>query len=169
VASVTTSPERELTDAYERLITLLDEAGARYRVIDHPPEGRTEVVSGYRGNDLASAAKCMVVMVKIGKKITRYFLAVVPGDARVQLDALKTMAEGTYVSFASTDNAEALAGSVSGTILPFSFHPDLQLIVDPALLDRPEIYFNAGRLDRSLALDTQDYARLAEPVVHPIT
>jgi Ala-tRNA(Pro) deacylase len=147
----------------------LDDGGARYRVIDHEPEGRTEIVSGYRGNAVASAAKCIVVMVKIGKKTSRYYLAVVPGDARVNLDALKALAGGTYVSFASTDRAEALAGSISGTILPFSFHPDLELVADPALLTHPEIYFNAARLDRSLALNTEDYVRLADPKIHPIT
>jgi Ala-tRNA(Pro) deacylase len=148
---------------------MLDDAGARYRVIEHEPEGRTDVVSGYRGNPIGSAAKCIVVMVKVGKKTTRYFLAVVPGDARVDLAALKGLAGGTYVAFASTDKAEALAGSVSGTILPFSFHPDLELIVDPALLQHEEIFFNAARLDRSLALNAEDYRKLANPEVRPIS
>jgi len=72
----------EYDETYDRLIDLLDRHGARYRLIDHPAEGRTEIVSGYRGNDLSAAAKCMIVMVKVGKKVTRYVLAVVPGDAR---------------------------------------------------------------------------------------
>jgi Ala-tRNA(Pro) deacylase len=155
-------------DLYERLITMLDGATAEYRIIEHPPEGRTEAVSAYRGNAIECAAKCLVVMVKIGKKTTRYFLAVVPGDARVELTALKSLVDGTYVAFASTDRAETLAGSASGTILPFSFHPDLELVVDPGLLDHPEIFFNAARLDRSLALRTKDYLRLTEPRVVPI-
>lgn len=96
-------------------------------------------------------------MVKTGKRTKRYFLAVVPGDARVDLPGLKALAEGSYVSFASADRAEALSGSASGTILPFSFHPDLELVVDPGLLEHDEIFFNAARLDRSLALNTQDY------------
>ena len=155
--------------SYDRLMSTLDEGGARYRVIDHEPEGRTDVVSALRGNAVAAAAKCIVVMVKIGKKTSRYYLAVVPGDARVNLDALKALAGGTYVAFASTDRAEKLAGSISGTILPFSFHPDLELVADPALLTHPEIYFNAARLDRSLALNTDDYVRLADPKIHAIT
>ncbi len=48
--------------------------------------------------------------------------------------------QGTCVSFASSDIAERLAGSVAGTILPFSFNPELALVV--------ELYFNAARLDR---------------------
>lgn len=54
-------------DTYKRLIELLDQHGAQYRLIDHPPEGRTEVVSPMRGNDLRDAAKCMILMIKLGK------------------------------------------------------------------------------------------------------
>lgn len=156
-------------DLYRRLVSLLDGAGAHYRLIEHPPEGRTEVVSAYRGHPVACAAKCLIVMVKLSKRTSRYFLAVVPGDARVDLQALKLLAGGTYAAFASPDKAEALAGSVSGTILPFSSHPDLELVADPGLLAHPQIYFNAARLDRSVALRTKDYLRIANPRIHPIT
>jgi Ala-tRNA(Pro) deacylase len=155
-------------DAYDRMMNLIVEGQARHRIIDHEPEGRTEIVSAYRGHPVGAAAKCLIVMVKTGKRTSRYFLAVVPGDARVDLQALKALAGGSYVAFASTEKAETLAGSISGTILPFSFHPDLTLIADPGLLAHEDIYFNAARLDRSLALNTQDYVRLAAPRLLPI-
>ena len=150
-------------DTYTQLITFLDQHGVQYRLIDHAPEGRTEIVSSMRGNALAQAAKCMILMVKIGKKVTRYVLAVIPGDARVDLNAVKALLGGTYVSFASADIAERLAGSVAGTILPFAFNPELELIADPSLLENEALYFNAARLDRSLVLQTSDYVRLVEP------
>jgi Ala-tRNA(Pro) deacylase len=148
---------------YERLLALLDEHDATYRLIDHPPEGRTEIVSPMRGHDVAAAAKCMIVMVKIGKKVTKYVLAVVPGDARVDLAAIKALYGGTYVSFATPEIAERLSGCVAGTILPFPFDSDLELIVDPEVLTYPELFFNAARLDRSLALRTADYSTIAAP------
>jgi Ala-tRNA(Pro) deacylase len=154
---------------YERLIRDLDAAGARYRLIDHAPEGRTDLVSALRGHDVAQAAKCLIVMVKVGKKRTRYVLTVVPGDARLDLQAIKTLLEGTYAAFAGRDRAEELAGSVSGTVLPFSYHPEMEVMADPALLRIPELFFNAARLDRSIALATDDYVRLAAPHVVPIT
>jgi Ala-tRNA(Pro) deacylase len=158
----------ESDNAYEKLIALLDAHGASYRLIDHEPERRTEIVSRMRGNDLSQAAKCIIMMVKIGKKVTRYVLGVVPGDARISLNSVKTLLDGTYVSFASADIAEELAGSVAGTILPFTFHPDLELIVDPAVLANDEIFFNAARLDRSMALKTSDYAAIAQPRLESI-
>lgn len=148
---------------YARLIADLDASGARYRLIEHAPEGRTEVVSALRGHTLASAAKCLILLVKLGKKQTRYVLAVVPGDARLDLAAVKALLGASYVALAGTGKAEQLAGSVSGTVLPFSYDERLELIADPALLDHGELYFNAGRLDRSVALASEDYLRLARP------
>ena len=150
-------------DVYARLIAELDASGCRYRLIEHAPEGRTEVVSALRGHVLASAAKCLILLVKIGKKQTRYVLAVVPGDARVDLAAVRALLGASYVAFADTGKAEQLAGSVTGTILPFSYDERLELIADPALLDCGELYFNAGRLDRSVALASDDYLSLADP------
>ena len=155
-------------ETYERLITLLDHHKAQYRLIDHPAEGRTELVSPMRGNRLEQAAKCMIIMAKLGRKTTRYILAVIAGNTRVDLNALKRLLGGTYVSFASPEIAEKLSGSVVGTVLPFSFTPEMELIVDPGLLTNEEIYFNAARLDRSMALRTRDYVAITRPRVEPI-
>ncbi len=70
---------------------------------------------------------------------------------------------GTYVSLASADIAERLAGSVAGTALPFSFNPELVLIGDRFLLENDVLYFNAARFDRSLALKMSDYVALSKP------
>ena len=155
-------------DTYSKLIELLDQHKAQYRLIDHPSEGRTEIVSPMRGNKVSQAAKCIVVMVKIGKKSTKYVLGVVPGDAKIDLNIVKGLFQGTYVSFATPEIAEKLAGSVSGTVLPFSFSPEMELIVDPELLKNNEIFFNAARLDRSMALKTSDYVAIAKPRLEKI-
>jgi Ala-tRNA(Pro) deacylase len=152
-------------DAYTRLISLLEARGAQYRLIEHPPEGRTDVVSPMRGNDVKDAAKCIVLIVKIGKGTKKYVLAVIPGDRRLDLNAMKSMFGATYVAFASPEIAQRLAGSVPGTILPFSFKPELELIVDPSLRSSENLYFNAARLDRSIALKAQDYFAIAAPRV----
>ncbi len=152
-----------MSDTYDKLIALLDLHGASYRLIDHAVEGRTDRVSLLRGHPVKQAAKCIVLIVKIGKKVTRFVLAVVPGDMRVDTARVRSLMNATYVGFAATDVAQGLAGSVAGTVLPFAFDPRLTLIADPGLLAHEEIYFNAARLDRSLALMTVDYQRLANP------
>ena len=48
-------------------------------------------------------------------------------------------------------------------MLPFSFSPELELMVDPSLLENDDIYFNAARLDRSMILKASDYVNLVKP------
>ena len=155
-------------DGYEKLVSLLDREGASYRLIEHAPEGRTERVSAMRGHAASEAAKCMVLMVKMGKKVTRFVLAVVPGDRRVDIEAIKRHKRGTFARFCEPGIAETLAGSVSGAILPFAFNPRLELLVDPEIAGSETMYFNAGRLDRSVALSTKDYLRIARPEIAEI-
>ncbi len=150
-------------DLYSQLIALLDKHQAHYRLIDHEPEGRTEIVSPMRGNKLSQAAKCMVLTVNIGKKETKYVLGVIPGDKQIDFNAVKTLMQASYVSFSPQELTEKLAQSVVGTVLPFSFNSKLELIVDPSLLTNDEIFFNAARLDRSMALSTKDYLSIVKP------
>ncbi len=140
-----------------------------FRLIDHAPEGQTDKVSALWGHPVEAAAKCIVLIVKIGRKTSRFILAVVPGNARVDTARVKSLFNGaTYAGFAATDVAERLTGSVAGTVLPFTFHPDLTLIADPSITNQEELFFNAARLDRSMALRMSDYIALAKPRIERI-
>jgi Ala-tRNA(Pro) deacylase len=150
-------------ETYDRLIDLLDNNAIQYLLIDHESEGSTETVSDLRGHPPAHAAKCLVLIVKIDRRTTRYVLAVVPGDRQVDLVAIRTLYDARYVGFCDADTAERLAHAVPGTILPFAFDPQLDLVADHDLAAQPQLYFNAARLDRSLAMSGADYVRLAQP------
>lgn len=155
-------------ETYNELISVLDRAGVSYRLIDHPAEGRTEIVSALRGHETRFAAKCMVLLLKLGKKSTRYLLAVVPGNRRVNMNAVKALFGATYVSFASPEIAERMGRCQTGTILPFSFTEELEVVADPSLQKGELLYFNAARLDRSIEMRTEDYLALANPRLEAI-
>ncbi|MGW7021749.1 YbaK/EbsC family protein [Streptomyces decoyicus] len=148
-----------------RLLRLLEEGGARFGLLEHPPEGQTVRASALRGHSLAAAAKCMIVTVSGGASGERHVLAVVPGDRRVDLDGVARECGGRRARLADRGLAERLSGCVSGSIIPFSFHDDLSVLADPGLFDQPTLYFNAARLDLSVALAAADYRALANPLV----
>jgi len=150
-------------DIHERLLDLLNQHGAIYRVVEHVPEGRTELIAQIRGNRLEQAIKSMVVQVRYGKKDNRYYLANVPGNCRVDFDAIRLAFGADSAAFAPRAKAEALAGCVIGSIPPFSFNVDLLVLADPAIQDNEEVVFNAGRLDRSIFMKKEDYIRIAGP------
>ncbi|MEU9833819.1 YbaK/EbsC family protein [Streptosporangium sp. NPDC048047] len=155
-------------DTYRRLMALLDATATPYRLIDHDSEGVTETVSALRGHPVHQAAKCIVLRVKADRRTTRHVLAVVPGDRRVDLDAVRALFAARYVGFSDPATAERLAGTVPGTVLPFSFTSELELVADPDVIAQEYLYFNAARLDRSLVISGADYAELARPRVERI-
>jgi Ala-tRNA(Pro) deacylase len=150
------------TDIHERLRALLDENGAIYRLIEHQAEGRTEVIARIRGNRTEQAIKSIVVQVRFGKE-NRYYLANVPGDCRVDLQAIRAHLQATGVAIAPRERAEELAGCVVGAVPPFSFNERLTVLADPRIGENEQVVFNAGRLDRSIFMKSSDYMRVARP------
>jgi Ala-tRNA(Pro) deacylase len=157
-----------MTDIHEQLCELLDREGATYRVIEHEPEGRTELIAQIRGNRLEQAIKSIVVQVRLKKKENIYCLANVPGDCRIDLDGIKNHFQAEGAAFASREKAQALTGCVIGAIPPVSFNEQLQVLADPLIQQNEEVVFNAGRLDRSIFMKLDDYIRIARPQLTPI-
>lgn len=153
----------------QRLLALLDGAGAIYRVIPHAPEGDTVAASILRGHPLAQAAKSLVLLARQGSGERMPVLAVIPGDRRVDLAAVKSLTRATSVDFADADTAEELAGSVIGTVTPFIFDDRITLLVDERVVAQPVMVFNAARLDMSLELSTAEYVRIVHPRVEAIS
>jgi Ala-tRNA(Pro) deacylase len=152
-----------MTDIHEQLCTLLDQEGAHYRVIEHEAEGRTDLIAQIRGNRIEQSIKSIVVQVRLSKKENIYCLANVPGHCRVDLGAIKDHFKADSIGMAQREKAQALTGCVVGAIPPFSFNEDLQVLADPLIQENAEVVFNAGRLDRSIFMDSADYIRIAKP------
>lgn len=152
-----------IVDVHEQLKALLEREHASFRVIEHPPEGRTELITRIRGNRFEQAIKSMVVQVRMDRKLNIYCLANVPGDRRVDLDAIREYFHADSAAMARREKAELLTGCVIGSIPPFSFDSALQLLADPGIRENEEVIFNAGRLDRSILMSLEDYVRIAAP------
>lgn len=148
---------------FEQLTTLLNSNNATYRIMEHPSAGRSEDVAKIRGTQLGQGAKGLVCHVK-GNGTKQYVLAILPADKQADLTKLALQIGGTRASLASPKEVDTLTQCIFGAIPPFSFHPSLKLVADPLLFERfDELAFNAGTLERSIILKTQDYKRIAQP------
>lgn len=151
------------TGTHQQLITLLTGQGARFRVMEHEAVGKCEAVSEIRGTDLRQGAKALVCKVK-GNGVKKHVLAILAADLQADLSRLASHFGGLKASLASPAEVSTLTACVFDAIPPFSFHPDLTLVADPLLFERfDEIAFNAGLLEKSVIMDTQDYLRIARP------
>lgn len=152
-------------DVFEQLVSLLSDAKAKFRVIEHEAEGRSEAISAIRGNRPDQAAKAMVLDVRGGGAGKRHVLAILPGNRKLDFTAVANLFEARKCGFASPDTAQALTGCVMGAVPPFALDPALAIVVDEDLLANETVFFNAGRLDRSMELDTRDWLAVAKPQV----
>jgi Ala-tRNA(Pro) deacylase len=105
----------------------------------------------------------MVLDVRGGGNGRRHVLAILPGSRKLDFAAVARHFGARKCGFASPETAERITGCSMGSVPPFSFDDALALVVDPGLLAHDTIFFNAGRLDRSMEVATQDWLRVARP------
>jgi Ala-tRNA(Pro) deacylase len=153
------------SDVFDRLVALLSDAKANFRVIEHEAEGKSEAISIIRGNRPDQAAKAMVLDVRGGGGGRRHVLAILPGNRKLDFAAVATLFEARKCGFASPETAQELTGCVMGAVPPFALDPALSIVVEEDLLANETLFFNAGRLDRSMELDTRDWLAIAKPRV----
>lgn len=152
---------------FNQLNQLLLDHGARFRVIEHPPEGKSDEVAKIRGTAAGQGAKAMLCKSKDDSGV--FVLAVLPGDRKLDFRKVAEAVGLKKITLASPEEATLATGCKIGAIPPFAFSPRIQLLVDPALVEAyDEIAFNAGRLDRSIVLDSGDYRRIAQPQLHTL-
>lgn len=152
-----------MANIHEQLRALLDAESAVYRVIEHEPEGRTEVIANIRRNLIEQSIKSIVLQVRLSKKENIYCLANVPGDCRIDFKGVKNHFNADSAAFAKPEKAQELTGCVIGAIPPFSFYDQLSVLADPLIKENDEVVFNAGRLDRSIMMNLDDYIRITNP------
>ncbi len=157
-------------EVHDRLRALLDQQGIVYKLLQHAAEGRSEAVAAIRGTAVGQGAKALVCRVKISSNKRANVLAVFPADRQADLDAIAQACGGKKASLATRDLARELTGCEIGAIPPFTFNPELDLLVDSTLGQRyDEIVFNAGRLDASILMRADDYLRLVAPRTAPFS
>ena len=149
---------------HETLLRLLTDNCTRFHVIRHESAGRSEEVAEARGTVVGQGAKALVCEIRGSEARARWVLAVLPADRKLDRERLAEFMGGDKAKLVDTSMARKLTGCEIGAIPPFSFHPQLHLVVDAELIERYDtIAFNAGRLDVSVLLNSQDFIALARP------
>ena len=153
---------------FDTLCELLTTSGARFRVLDHPAEGKSDVIAAIRGTRPEQGAKAMLCTFKDGGDATA--LAVIPGHLKIDFRKVADALGRRKATLAPPELAATVTRCVMGAVPPFVFDANVTLVVDPTLIElNDEIAFNAGRLDRSIVLDASDYVRIARPLLADIT
>ncbi|WP_416054678.1 YbaK/EbsC family protein [Mannheimia haemolytica] len=120
-------------------------------MVEHPSAGKSEEVAKIRGTEIGQGAKALVCKVK-GNGVKQAVLAILPADYQADLTKIAEHLGGLRASLASPAEVAELT--------------DLLLVAEPSLFERyAELAFNAGTLERSIILNTEDYQKIVNPVL----
>jgi SAM-dependent methyltransferase len=160
---VTIVARKKSTRANEALThvrSLLDESGAQFELIPHPPVVSTEDVKRHIQMGDGLPVKTLLFRRKDDRKLV---VVVVPAKVRVDITGL-TKQMGVRRLFFGSDRDVLTTGFPLGGLAPFGFLPDTveQCFVDRRLLDSDAewVYTGSGDNSQTLRIKRSDLLRL---------
>ena len=146
---------------FEKIKNWLISESAQFREVHHGITKTSEESARARGEDISIGGKALVL--KTGETFSIFVLS---AAGKLDSSAVKKHLGIKKTRFASSEELLGLTGLVPGSVPPFG-RPviDLDLYVDNSIVKNEKIAFNAGSLTDSIIMSTEDYFRLAKPVI----
>lgn len=141
----------------ENIISILEREDIDYERAEHEPVYTSKQASEVRGVPLNTGVKAMVLEREDGELI----LGLVTADHRIDLEAIGET-EGLKVELADPDEVLEVAGCEIGSVPPFGHQRPLKTYLDPEVLDKDRVNFNAGKHEVSVDIDAEDLQRCIE-------
>ncbi len=134
----------------ENILSVLENQGVEYDRSTHEPVFTSKEAAEVRGVPLDTGVKAMVLENRSGELV----LGLVPADHRVDLDKVEGE-EGSEVALADPEKVLKITGSEIGSVPPFGHAEPLKTYLDPGILEKDRVNFNAGRHEVSIDLNPE--------------
>jgi prolyl-tRNA editing enzyme YbaK/EbsC (Cys-tRNA(Pro) deacylase) len=153
----------ELPEASHRLIMSVPGLAIEVRVF---PEGTktADDAANAIGCPVAAIVKSLVFVVTDLQGGEEPVVALVPGDMRLDPDALAVAAGGVGSRRASLDEVRDASGYSAGGTPPFGHLHPLRVFADPALRRHEPVWAAAGTPTTVFPISLEDLDRLASPL-----
>ena len=142
-----------------RLVTLLDDAGCPYEVIEHGSVSTAREAAEARATDLDEGVKAILL-----KYDDRFGIFALNAARQVRSAKIRRGLRVKRTRFASRDELLEMTGLLPGAVPPFG-EPVLPfpLFADPTVARHETLVFTAGSRTTSIRMATADYQRIARP------
>ena len=155
-----TSSERS---PYQALRERFAATATPYREIRHAPAASARDYHAIVGSRLEQQAKALLFR-RYRKDGTKdYLVYALPGNAEADIDALRAASASSRLRLATPAELEQQTGCRFGELPPLGSLFGCELVLDERLVGEPELYFNAGCLDRSFIVEPAHLVELEQP------
>ena len=147
-----------------RLRTMLDAAGVRYRILDHPQQVTSSALDGanHGFGALAQMAPTLILRTERG-----YLAAIISGATRLSYKKIKKHLGLRNVSMASPAEVLEETGAEVGTVA--LVNPGMRTLIDRQLPAQGEVFGGCGISRYSLAIDAGDLVSVTAADVFDFT
>lgn len=151
-----------MSEIYEKIVKTLKENNVEYQEHHHEPVRTSEEAAKVRNSKLSEGAKALIFTTGTG-----YIMAVVPGDERVNTDAMKINYGFNKLKMTSPEEAQQVSGAEVGGVPPFGnlFVNPIPVYAEKSLLNNEYIEFNAGDRSISIRMKASDWKNLVNPIL----
>jgi Ala-tRNA(Pro) deacylase len=154
-----------------QLYDYLAARGIKYKTIEHEPFFTCAESEAFYQQ--SPGAHCKTLFIRNRKK-TRYYLAVVLSDKRVDMKALtQILSEGQKLSFGSAEKLAATLGLLPGSVTPFGLlHPQAnaitKVVIDADIDQHAYVHFHPLRNTATLRLTRADFFVFLDSLDHEV-
>ena len=151
-----------IDNVYEKIRQLARRLNVKYTEYHHEPVTTSEEAAKVREVPLHLGAKALIMLAD-----NKPIQVVVPGDKKVNTDALKQDLEVSKLKMAPRDLAEQLSGVEIGGIPPFGnlFDEPIAVYVSKSVLENEFMEFNAGNRSISMRMNPNDWLKMTDATV----
>lgn len=149
----------------KQITELLQSNNMWFETFEHEPVRTSEEAAKIRtGYSLHQGAKAIIIRVKISDSNKKFAMLVFPGDLHFNNDKVKKLFGAKDIRFATEEEVGRITdGVLPGGVPPFGNLFNLEVVVDPQLLQNEKIVFNAGDRSFSVGMRSEDYKTLVKP------
>lgn len=158
------TPEANMVNLtlFDKIVSLLNSQGVQYRVITHESiDGSAESSSALSGTNPEQGAKSLIMIVDGKNPI----MVVLRGTDRIDKPAIKKLTGSKDVRLATLDEVQKVARAEVGTLPCIGNLFNLSTYVDQNLLKEKEIAFGTGLRTKTIVIKTEDFQKIANPLV----
>lgn len=138
------------------IISLLDERGYAYELLEHEHVHTSEDAAKVRGTHLEEAAKALVLQAQ-----EKFFMCVVSGHKKLDLKKIKELLGEKNISLAHPDDVFRVTQCKVGTVPPFPGLLNLPGFVDKGVLTNEYVCFSAASHVKSIRMKAHDWLQIS--------
>lgn len=152
------------------IVRILLDNNCLFETFEHVVVRTSEEAAKVRhGYSIEQGAKALIVRSK-NKEQSEFIMLVMPAQLRLDTRKAKQYLQTKDLRFATEEEVGKVTnGVLVGGVPPFGNIFHIKTIVDPKLFLNEKIVFNAGDRRYSVAMLSQDYKTIVNPIITDIT